>query len=217
MSSFYLLMILVLFVTCYYLLKQSGICKCELQAGNLQRHHPSSAVNIIFFTVKLCTLLNRFLRALWMFWDLLLPQTAPSTSSFTALWAKVSARASANCFHSALVPKQQLTRWPTLDPHDGITYLHPRISNPIPIQSIHIQPSVSSDMLEIIEHAGFSWDWDCLNSNTTYGHLNNNKNNNNNKNSNKNGPDKEQNWGNERHNTLNIVKMKKSICSSKSL
>ena len=30
-----------------------------LQAGDL-RHHPSTAVNIIFFTVKLCTLLNRW-------------------------------------------------------------------------------------------------------------------------------------------------------------
>ena len=38
----------------------------QLQAGDLQ-HHPSTAVNIIFFTVKLCTLLNRFVSALTYF------------------------------------------------------------------------------------------------------------------------------------------------------
>ena len=57
------------------------------QAGDL-RHHPSTAVNIIFFTVKLCTLLNRQA----MFFPLehqpnIKPSspTAPSTSSSTAL------------------------------------------------------------------------------------------------------------------------------------
>ena len=84
------------------------------QAGDL-RHHPSTAVNIIFFTVKLCTLLNRQA----MFFPLehqpnIKPSfpTAPSTSSSTASWARVSEEAWGVCSRPVLVSwKEQRHRW----------------------------------------------------------------------------------------------------------
>ena len=84
------------------------------QAGDL-RHHPSTAVNIIFFTVKLCTLLNRQA----MFFPLEHQQnikpsspTAPSTSSSTASWARVSGEAWGVCSRPVLVSwKEQRHRW----------------------------------------------------------------------------------------------------------
>ena len=108
----------------YWLFSNVGLWQFQVQARTLQ-HHPSTAVNIIFFTVKLCTLLNRWT----MFWPLrpdcwgrflkyskyskhLPSPPALSTSSSTALWAKVSAKASGNCFQSArALSKEQLPRY----------------------------------------------------------------------------------------------------------
>ena len=84
------------------------------QAADL-RHHPSTAVNIIFFTVKLCTLLNR--QAIFFLLEHqpnIKPSslTVPSTSSSTASWARVSGEAWGVCSQPVLVSwKEQRHRW----------------------------------------------------------------------------------------------------------